>query len=120
MLLGDPVFDAVGVHGDLRAAKDMPPCGRPNTREACMHDFADPRDEPQRDVWPLSRPEEHIERLQQGTARMAAIAAQDLTVLPRIAADVARQAEQYRKGDHILMPIAALVASAVKAQCPSA
>lgn len=60
------VFDAVGVHGDLRAAKS----------EACMHalaaaSFADPRDEPQRDVWPLSRPEERIARLQQGTARIA-------------------------------------------------
>ena len=78
--------------------------------------FADPRVELRREVWPLSRPEQLIERLQQGTARMAGlIAAQDPARLPRIAADVARQAEQYRKDDRILVPIAALVASAVKA-----
>jgi ubiquinone/menaquinone biosynthesis C-methylase UbiE len=112
------VFDAIGAHGDLQAAKDLPPGGRLNTQDACMHalsaaSFADPRAELQREVWPLSRPEELIERLQQGTARMAGlIAAQHRAVLPRIAADAARQAEQYRKGDRILLPIAALVASA--------
>jgi SAM-dependent methyltransferase len=115
------VFDAVAAHGDLRAAKDIPPGGRLNTREACMNalaaaSFADPRVELLCELWPLSRPDELIERLQQGTARMAGlIAAQDPTALPGIAADVARQAEQYRKGNRILMPIAALVASAVKA-----
>jgi ubiquinone/menaquinone biosynthesis C-methylase UbiE len=115
------VFDAVGAHGDLGATKHMPPGGRLNTREACMNalaaaSFADPQVELRRELWPLSRPEELIERLQEATTRMAGlIAAQDPTVLPRIAADVARQAERYRKGNRILMPIAALVASAVKA-----
>jgi ubiquinone/menaquinone biosynthesis C-methylase UbiE len=115
------VFDAVGAHGDLGAAKDMPPGGMLNSREACMKalaaaSFADPYVALQREVWPLSRPEELIERLQQGTARMAGlIAAQDQALLPRIVADVAHQAEQYQRGDRFLLPIAALVASAVKA-----
>jgi SAM-dependent methyltransferase len=115
------VFDAVGAHGDIGAAKDMPPGGMLNSRQACMTalaaaSFTDPRVELQRKVWLLSRPEELIERLQQGTARMAGlISAQDPARLPRIAEDVARRAEQYRRGDRILMPIAALVASAAKA-----
>jgi len=114
------VFDAVRAHGDLAAARDIPPGGRFNTHDACMNalaaaHFADPRVELQRQVWPLSRPEELIERLRYGTARMGGlIAAQDPAVLPRIVADVARQAERYRMGDRILLPIAALVASAVK------
>ena len=78
--------------------------------------FADPYVVLQREVWPLSRPEELIERLRQGTARMGGlISAQDPALLPRIAAHVAHQAEQYQRGDHFLMPIAALVASAAKA-----
>jgi ubiquinone/menaquinone biosynthesis C-methylase UbiE len=115
------VFDAVCAHGDLGAAKDMPPGGMLNSCEACMNalaaaSFANPQVELHREVWPLSRPEELIERLQQGTARMAGlISAQDPALLPRITAAVARQAEQYRSGDRILMPIAALVASAVNA-----
>jgi SAM-dependent methyltransferase len=114
------VFDAVGAFGDLGVAKRMPPGGMLNSREACMNalaaaSFADSRVELQREVWPLSRPQQLIERLQQGTARMAGlISGQDPARLPRIAADVARQAEQYRRGDRILVPIAALVASAVK------
>src|SRR5262249_32302190 len=115
------VFDAVGAHGDLEAAKDMPPGGMLNSREAWMGalaaaGFADPRVELRREVWPLSRPDALIQRLQQGTARMAGlISAQDPARLPGIAADVARQAEHYRRGDRILMPIAGLVASAAKA-----
>ena len=115
------VFDAVGAHGDLGAAKDMPPGGMLNSREACMKalaaaSFANPRVALRREVWPLSRPEELIERLRQGTARMAGlISAQDPALLSRIVAHVASQAEQYRRGDRIAMPIAALVASAVKA-----
>ena len=114
------VFDAVGAHGDLGAVKDMPPGGMLNARDACMNalaaaSFADPYVVLQREVWPLSRPEELIERLRQGTARMAGlISAQDPALLPRIVAHVAQQAEQYRRGDRFLMPIAALVASAVK------
>jgi SAM-dependent methyltransferase len=114
------VFNAVGTHGDLGAAKDMPPGGFLNSRQACINalaaaSFAEPHVELRREVWPLSRPEELIERLQQGTARMAGlISGQDPARLPRIAADVGRQAEQYRSGDRILVPIAALVASATK------
>jgi SAM-dependent methyltransferase len=115
------VFEAVAAHGDLRAAKHMPPGGMLNSREACMNalaaaGFVDPRVELQREVWRLSRPEELIERLQRGTARMAGlISAQDPALLPGIIADVARKAEQYRRGDYIHMPIAALVASALRA-----
>jgi hypothetical protein len=77
-----------------------------------MKALADPRVQLLCELWPLSRSDELIERLQQGTARMAGlIAAQEPTVLPRIVAHVARQAEQYRKGNRILMPIAALVVS---------
>jgi ubiquinone/menaquinone biosynthesis C-methylase UbiE len=115
------VFDAVAEHGDLRAAKDIPPGGKFNTREVCMNaliaaSFADCLVEPRSEVWLLCRAEELIKRLQQGTARMAGlIAAQDPAVLPRITADVTRQVERYRKGDRFHLPIAALVASAVKA-----
>ena len=49
--------------------------------------FADPYVALRREVWPLSRPEELIERLQQGTARMAGlISAQDPALPPYVGA----------------------------------
>lgn len=114
------VFDAISQHGDMTAAKALPPGGRLSATEDCCRvleqaRFGDVRIELRRDVWPLARAVDLFESLQRGTARMAAlIAAQDPSALPAIKTHVAQRAERYRDGHRILVPIAALLASARK------
>ena len=114
------VFDAISRHGDGAAAAAPPPGGTFNQPDDCLRaleraGFGLARVRLVRLAWSLRNAGDLIEALRRGTARMAAlIAAQSRTALPEIRTHVARRAEQYRAGDHILVPIAALLASGRK------
>ncbi len=114
------VFDAISRHGDAAVAGAPRPGGSFNQPNDCLRalesaGFDLARAQLVRLAWPLRNAGDLIEALRRGTARMAAlIAAQSRTALPEIGTHVARRAEQYRAGDHILVPIAALLASGRK------
>jgi hypothetical protein len=56
-----------------------------------------------------------VTALSAGTVRMAAlIGAQPPSALPAIIGDIARHAEPYRHGDHLRIPIAAVLARGTK------
>jgi ubiquinone/menaquinone biosynthesis C-methylase UbiE len=114
------VLDAISRHGDGAIAAAPPPGGTFNRPNDCLRaleaaGFGVARAQLVRLAWPLRNSGDLIEALRRGTARMAALlAAQSHTALTEIARHVAEHAEQYRVGDHILVPIAALLASGRK------
>jgi len=56
-----------------------------------------------------------VTALRTGTARMAAlIEAQEATAMPGILADIDEHAERFRDGNHLAVPIAAVIASGMK------
>jgi len=61
--------------------------------------------------WPLPHAHALVAALSAGTVRMAALlAAQERSALPAIVADIERQAERFRRGDHLAIPVAAVLA----------
>jgi hypothetical protein len=61
--------------------------------------------------WPLPNAHALVAALSAGTVRMAAlIAAQEPSALPAIIADIERQAERFRRDDHLAIPVAAVLA----------
>jgi hypothetical protein len=115
------IYDAIGKHGDMEAAKAPPPGGTINTPEDCSRvlaqaGFADCRADIVRREWLLPSARALVDALAQGTARMAAlIAAQNPSALPAIEADITARAEAYRRRDGLHVPIAAILASGTKA-----
>jgi ubiquinone/menaquinone biosynthesis C-methylase UbiE len=114
------VLEVISRHGDGAAAGAPPPGGTFNQPNDCLRalaaaGFSLARAQIVRLAWPLRSSGDLIEALRWGTARMAALlAAQSQTALAEIARHVAQHAEQYRRGDHVLVPIAALLASGRK------
>ncbi len=110
------VFDALTRHGDLAAAHAPPPGGSLNQPEHCLRllDAAGLRDSTAtivRATWPLPDASALLAALSAGTVRMAAlIAAQQPAARPAIIAAIAREAERFRRGDHLAIPVAAVLA----------
>jgi ubiquinone/menaquinone biosynthesis C-methylase UbiE len=115
------LFDAVRRHGNADAAKAPPPGGTINSEDDCRAALADAGfgDIDARLVqraWPAKRVHDLVAAFRHGTARTAAlIDAQDPAALPAIEAHMAEHAEIYRQGDHLRVPIAAVLAIGRKA-----
>lgn len=115
------VFDAVARHGDRAAARTPAPGGGFGTAEQCAEalrtaGFTDCATRTVRAVWRLPDAAALVESLRAGTARMAAmLEAQARPVLAAVVADIAGNAEAYREGLEIAVPVAAVVASGVRA-----
>lgn len=115
------VFDAVAKWGDMGASNAPPPGGGFGTAQSCVDalreaGFTGVTTAPLHGVWWHADAAAMVAALRAGTARMAAlIAAQPETALPAIIADIADAAERYRDHDGLAVPIAAVVASGVKA-----
>src|SRR5262245_19338052 len=114
------VFDAVDRHGS-RAALQAPPPGALNRADQCRRaltaaGFVDISAEIVHAQWRLPDAQALITALAAGTVRMAAlIAAQQPRALAAIAADIEARAARYRDGDHLALPIAAVLARGRKA-----
>jgi len=114
------LFDAIRAHGAMNAAKSPPPSGSINNEESCRAALSEAgfRDTEARRVeraWRVASVREVLTAFRNGTARTAAlIDAQDAAVLPAIEAHMAAQAERYRRGDELHIPIAAIVAGGRK------
>jgi SAM-dependent methyltransferase len=115
------VFDAVARCGDRAAAKAPPPGGSFNLPEDCLRalaaaGFVDGAADVVRAEWRLPNARALIDALSAGTVRMAAlIAAQKPSAMPAIIADIDHAAERYRRGEHVAIPIAAILARGRKA-----
>lgn len=114
------VFDAVDRHGD-RSASKAPPPGALNRIEHCVQvlegaAFVDSSAEIVRSEWLLRDGRALLAALAAGTARMAALlAAQEPSAIAAIADDVNSQAERFRRGETLAIPIAAVLARGRKA-----
>ena len=115
------LFDAVRRHGDLEAARAPPPGGSVNSEDDCRAalgagGFRDIDARLVRQSWPVASAHGLLAAFRDGTARTAAlIDAQDPAALPAIEAHMTEQAERYRQGDDLHIPIAAILASGRKA-----
>jgi SAM-dependent methyltransferase len=109
------VFDAVDRHGDRSASKAPPPGGL-NRTDQCVRlleaaAFVEGSAEIVRAEWSLRDGRALLAALAAGTARMAALlAAQEPSALAAIADDVNSQAERFRRGENLAIPIAAVLA----------
>lgn len=109
------VFDAVARHGQ-RNANTPPPGGALNQPDHCMRvlqlaGFRERSAAIVRAEWLLPNGSALIAALSAGTVRMAAlIEAQPPSALPAIVADIEQHAERFRRGDHLAVPIAAVLA----------
>jgi SAM-dependent methyltransferase len=110
------VFDAIAGHGDRAATDAPPPGGSLSEPEDCLRlleaaGLVDRSAEIIRADWPLPDAQALVAALSAGTVRMAAlIAAQEPSALPAIVAEIERQAERFRRGDHLAIPVAAILA----------
>ena len=114
------LFEAIRVHGAMDAAKTPPPSGSINSEESCRAalgeaGFHGTEARLVERAWRVQSVREVLAAFRNGTARTAAlIDAQDAAVLPAIEAHMAAQAERYRRGDGLHIPIAAIVAGGRK------
>jgi ubiquinone/menaquinone biosynthesis C-methylase UbiE len=114
------LFDAIRAHGATNAAKAPPPSGSINSEESCRAALgaAGFREIEVRLVereWRVKGVHELLIAFRNGTARTAAlIDAQDRAVLPAIEAHMGAQAERYRRGEELHIPLAAIVAAGRK------
>jgi SAM-dependent methyltransferase len=115
------VFDAVARHGDRDAAKAPAPGGGFHTTSQCCDalretGFANCTTRLVRATWSHPDAASLVAALRAGTARMAAmLEAQRPDALRAIIADIAQGVERYRYADGVAVPIAAVIASGVKA-----
>ena len=114
------LFEAIQAHGAMNAAKGPPPSGSINSEETCRAalgaaGFHDANVRLVERAWRVASVRDILAAFRNGTARTAAlIDAQDAAVLPAIEAHMAAQAERYRRGDELHIPIAAIVAAGVR------
>jgi ubiquinone/menaquinone biosynthesis C-methylase UbiE len=110
------LFDAIRAHGAMNVAKTPPPSGSINSEQDCAAALAEAgfREVGARLVereWRMKSVGDLLAAFHNGTARTAAlIDAQDRAALPAIEAHMAAQAERYRDGDELCIPIAAILA----------
>jgi SAM-dependent methyltransferase len=114
------LFAAIRAHGALEAAQTPPPSGSINSEENCRTALAAAGFDSveallvQRE-WTVTNVRDLLAAFRNGTARTAAlIDAQDAAALPAIEAHMAQQAERYRRGAALHIPIAAIVAWGVR------
>jgi len=114
------LFDAIRAHGVLDAAKTPPSGGTINSEELCraalaevgFHEVGAQVIERE---WRVKNAHDVLAAFRDGTARTGAlIDAQDANALPAIATHMAAQAERYRRGDELRIPITAILAAGVK------
>jgi len=114
------LFDAIGAHGNLRAANAPPSGGNLQTLEAALRllaeaGFGECRAEIIRREWQVAEPRDFLAALARGTVRTAAmINAQPAAARPRIEAAIAAAAAPYRREGGYAVPIAAILASSVR------
>jgi len=114
------VFDAVARHGDRRAAQTPAPGGGFGTSEQCADalrevGFSECATQLIRATWDHHDAQSLVTALGAGTARMAAmLEAQPPGAMPAIIADITTNAERYRNGERIAVPVVAVIASGVK------
>ena len=114
------LFDAIARHGDPAASQAPRPGGCFSTAEQCANalrqvGFTDCTTELVRATWHHPNAEALVAALRAGTARMAAmIEAQPNAAMPAIIADIERNAARHRAADGISVPIAAVIAAAIK------
>jgi ubiquinone/menaquinone biosynthesis C-methylase UbiE len=114
------VFDAIARHGN-GAAAGTPPPGVLNRIDQCTSaleaaGFAENSAEIVRAQWSLPDAQALVAALSAGTVRMAAlIGAQEPAALATITDHIAREAERFRRGEHLAIPIAAVLARGRKA-----
>ena len=110
------VFDAVARCGNRAAADAPPPGGSLTQPEHCLRLLEAARLVETsaaiiRAEWPLPNASALVAALSAGTVRTAAlIAAQEPSALPAIIGDIERHAERFRRGDHLAIPVAAILA----------
>jgi ubiquinone/menaquinone biosynthesis C-methylase UbiE len=114
------LFDAIGAHGDLRAANAPPSGGNLQTQQAALGllaeaGFGECRVEMIRREWLLAEPRELVAALARGTVRTAAmINAQSAEARRHIEAAIADAAAPYRRDGCHAVPIAAILASGTR------
>jgi ubiquinone/menaquinone biosynthesis C-methylase UbiE len=114
------LFDAIRTNGATKAAKAPPPSGSINSEENCRSalteaGFHDANVRLVEREWRVQSVREVLTAFRNGTARTAAlIDAQDAAALPAIEMHMAAQAERYRRGEELHIPIAAIVAAGRK------
>jgi ubiquinone/menaquinone biosynthesis C-methylase UbiE len=114
------LFDALRRHGDIAAAKAPPSGGTINSEDDCRAalgtaGFHDVDARLVRREWAVKSAHDLVAAFRNGTARTAAlIDAQEPAALPAITAHMGEQAERYRQGDYLRIPIAAILAWGAK------
>ncbi len=114
------LFDAVGRHGDPAASSAPAPGGGLGSAQRCVEalqeaGFVDAETRLERRIWRHADAASLVAALRAGTARMAAmIDAQTPAAMPAILADIETHAATWRDDTGLALPIAAIVASAVK------
>jgi ubiquinone/menaquinone biosynthesis C-methylase UbiE len=116
------LFDAIRAHGAMNVAKTPAPSGSINSEQDCAAALAEAgfREVDARLVereWRMKSVHDLFAAFRNGTARTGAlIDAQSASALPAIEAHMAAQAERYRYGHELRIPIAAIVAWGVRDQ----
>ena len=114
------LFDAIERHGDAAKSAAPPPGGGFGTTQSCVEalreaGFAACTTRTVRAMWRHPDARSLVTALRSGTARMAAlIEAQEAAAMPGILADIDEHAERFRDGNHLAVPIAAVIASGMK------
>jgi ubiquinone/menaquinone biosynthesis C-methylase UbiE len=111
------LFDAIGEHGDMSAAKAPPSGGGLRQTEDLLRvldaaGFAETRARRVRREWRFAAAEDLLEGFRSGTVRTATlIGAQPQSAMPAIQAAIARNVTAYRDRDGFAVPIVAILGS---------
>jgi ubiquinone/menaquinone biosynthesis C-methylase UbiE len=114
------LFEAISVHGDLKAADTPPPGGTLRSPEDLLRalnaaGFTETEARQVRGAWRVATPGDLVKGFRQRTVRTAAlIGAQSTSALPAIEAAIARAGAAYRNPDGLAVPIVAILASGVQ------
>jgi ubiquinone/menaquinone biosynthesis C-methylase UbiE len=111
------LFDAIAAHGDMSAAKALPPGGSLLQPEDLLQvlgaaGFTETRARRVRSEWRFAAAGDLLEGFRRGTVRTAAlIGAQPQSALPAIKAAIAHGVAAYRDRDGFAVPIVAILGS---------
>jgi ubiquinone/menaquinone biosynthesis C-methylase UbiE len=114
------LFDAIGAHGDLRAANAPPSGGNLQTPDAALRllaeaGFGQCRVEIIRREWRVADARDLVAALARGTVRTAAlITAQPAEARPKIEAAITAAAAPYRRDGCYAIPIATILAAGAR------
>ena len=114
------LFEAISVHGDLKAADTPPPGGPLRSPEDLLRvlnaaGFTETEARQVRGEWRVATPGDLVEGFRRGTVRTAAlIGAQSTSALPAIEDAIARAGAAYRNPDGLAVPIVAILGSGIR------